>query len=110
MAFVPAAKKGDLWPGEMRGIVLFGKKVLLVNVDGDIRAYEDRCAHQGARLSEGKLEGGRIVCPLHEWTYDACTGCGANPPSVRLRAFPVRIEADEVCVDVAEASDMAVRR
>jgi toluene monooxygenase system ferredoxin subunit len=39
-AVMPAA---DLWAGELAGVQLGGQKIVLVNVEGEIRAFEDRC-------------------------------------------------------------------
>ncbi len=32
-------------------------------------AFEDRCAHRGARLSQGRVRGNRLICPYHGWEY-----------------------------------------
>jgi len=75
--------------------------VLLVR-DGDaVRAYENRCAHLGLPLSEGRLEGGVLTCGAHEWEYDAASGCGVNPASASVRRYDVKIEGEEIWVDVA---------
>ena len=89
----------DLWSGEMRAVVVGGRRLLLVRVGDHVGAYEDRCAHQGVCLSEGRLEGREIVCRAHEWRYDACTGRGVNPASVRLRAAAVRLQDGVIFVD-----------
>jgi toluene monooxygenase system ferredoxin subunit len=85
----------------MRAVVVDGARVLLVNVEGEVSAYLDRCAHQGYPLSRGSLEGCTLRCALHGWVYDARTGAGINPRSACLTNFPVRIEGDAVLVDVA---------
>jgi len=46
------------------------------------------------------LEGGEIVCRVHEWRYDACSGRGTNPAGVRLRVLPLRVENGRILVDV----------
>ena len=83
--FARAARLEDLWPGEMKGLVVEGRKVLLVNLDGTVRAYENRCAHQGVSLDEGRLREGVLECPAHHWEYDLRSGLGVNPASARLR-------------------------
>ena len=103
MSFVVASTLGELWSGEMRGVSVGGQPVLLVHVDGCVVAFQDACAHQRARLSEGRLEGREIVCPAHEWRYDARTGIGTNPPNARLRPLAVRVEGELILVDVATA-------
>lgn len=101
MAFAKAAPLDAVPAGGMAGVVVGGRKVLLVR-DGDaVRAYENRCAHLGLPLSDGRLEDGVLICGAHEWEYDAASGCGVNPASARLRRYEVRIEGGEVWVDVA---------
>ncbi len=90
----------DLWAGESLGLVVMGTKVLLVNVDGQIRAYEDRCTHRGGELSKGKLEGRVLTCWVHEWQYDAATGEGIRPRGVGLRKLSVWVEGNDILVDV----------
>jgi toluene monooxygenase system ferredoxin subunit len=100
MTFEKAATLDELWSGEKIGVVLHGQPVLLVNIDGRVCAYEDRCCHKGVALSAGKLEGHVLTCGVHGWTYDARTGEGLNPQRITLRRFPVRIEGDDIWVDL----------
>ena len=95
----------DLWEGEMVGLELDGVPVLLVNVDGEIRAYRDRCPHQGMRLSQGRLQGTTLTCAAHHWTYDLRAGRGINPCSAALEPIPVRVNDGQVWVAVSEADD-----
>jgi toluene monooxygenase system ferredoxin subunit len=104
MAFQKVATVDDLWSGEMLGLVVTGRKVLLVNLDGTIYAYEDKCAHLGVTLSNGHLRGAHLTCRAHQWEYDLCTGRGRIPATVRLRAFAVRVEHGNILVDVASTS------
>jgi toluene monooxygenase system ferredoxin subunit len=86
----------------MRGLVVEGAKVLIANVDGEVVAYEDRCAHQGVPLSRGQLErvGCTLTCAAHGWQYDLRTGDGINPKGVALRRLPVKIEAGGILVEM----------
>jgi toluene monooxygenase system ferredoxin subunit len=101
MPFEPVLAEGELWTGEMRGITVRGRRVLLVRTEEGVCAFEDRCAHLGVPLSQGKLEAGVITCSAHHYQYDAKTGRGINPERVRLRAFPVSIECGHIAVDLA---------
>jgi toluene monooxygenase system ferredoxin subunit len=108
MSFVKATTLDELWIGEKLGVVVLGRPVLLVNVEGTVCAYEDRCCHKGVALSLGKLEGHVLACSVHGWLYDARTGTGINPGNAKLRRFPVRIEGNDVLVDVAEMNDHGI--
>jgi toluene monooxygenase system ferredoxin subunit len=104
---MPATSKGlarvcalaDLWSGEMRGIELHGRKILLVNVGGTINAFPDRCLHQAMPLSAGRLVGCVLICAAHEWEYDACTGVGLNPQGVKLQRYPLEIRDGAIWID-----------
>jgi toluene monooxygenase system ferredoxin subunit len=90
----------ELWIGEMRGLSLNGRRVLVVRTDEGYAAFEDRCAHLGMRLSEGALSGCVLTCRAHHYQYDARSGQGINPKSVRLARFPVEVSEGAVHVDV----------
>jgi len=90
----------DLWPGEMKGVIVGTIKVLIVNVDGRLYAYEDRCAHQGVELSRGRLEGTTLTCWAHQWQYDITRGLGLNPLCAALRSFPLKVEEGRILVDL----------
>jgi toluene monooxygenase system ferredoxin subunit len=97
-----AATSDDLWSGEMRAACVGGRAVLLINVDGRVHAFEDRCAHQGVPLSQGRLAAGVLTCGAHEWQYDAATGQCLNPCGVALRTFPVEVRDGEIWVELGE--------
>jgi toluene monooxygenase system ferredoxin subunit len=107
MTFCRAASLDDLWIGEIMGIKIRGRDVLLVNLDGEVRAYEDRCAHKGLPLHHGRLSDGVITCPAHGWQYDLTTGRGVNPERVLLCSFVVKIEGNDVLVNVDESGTNA---
>lgn len=100
MTFVKVASLSEFWDGEKRCLVAQGHRVLLVKLDGRLYAYENRCAHRGMPLGSGRLEGHILTCPVHEWQYDLRTGHGVNPDGARLRPFALKIENDDVLVDL----------
>jgi len=104
MAFVRVIASDELWDGEMKSCTVAGLRVclLLLRIGDTVRAYEDRCAHLGVPLSEGTLRGSVLTCSAHHYEYDALTGCGINPCTVKLVEFPLRIEDGAICVDVPD--------
>lgn len=107
MAFETVLLADELWIGEMRGLTLRGRRVLVLRTEDGVHAYEDRCAHLGLPLSLGKLEGGVITCPAHHYQYDACSGCGVNPRRVQLRAYPVKVTDGNITVDIDAPAERA---
>jgi toluene monooxygenase system ferredoxin subunit len=77
----------DLWEGDMTAVTVDGESVLLVNIDGTVRAYSNRCPHQESPLDEGDLDGEKLTCSRHMWEFNARTGCGINPDDARLKSF-----------------------
>jgi len=60
--------------------------------DGDVAALVDQCPHRRMRLSEGRVEGGAIVCPYHGFRYDGA-GRGVSPgtPQMHLDAEALEV-------------------
>jgi toluene monooxygenase system ferredoxin subunit len=102
MGFAVAATLEEVWAGEMKACIVSGRRVLLLRTGDAVVAFEDRCAHQGVRISDGRWEGNVLTCPAHEWQYDARSGQGINPASARLHTFAVKVEDGKVWVDVEQ--------
>lgn len=100
MTAVKAATMTELARAGLLQRLVGGTKVVLVCAGGSVSAFEDRCAHLGLPLSGGRVEGTTLICPAHEWEYDARSGRGVNPSTACLKAFPVTIDDDEIRVDV----------
>ena len=72
---------------------------LVANVDLVIIRYDDqvsvlygRCAHRGALMSDGHVEGENIICGVHGWDYRLSTGVSSYNNSERLQKFTSWIE------------------
>jgi len=97
------ARVDDLAEGTTKRVVVDGAEVLLCSVDGKIYAIEDVCTHDGGALDQGLLEGDRIMCPRHGAYFDVRTGAALTLPAViPVRTYAVRVEGDEVFVDLDE--------
>jgi toluene monooxygenase system ferredoxin subunit len=92
----PVMAGDDLWEGELAGMEVAGKKLVLLNVGGEIRAFEDRCPHLSSRLSEGDLDTCTLTCAAHLWEFDALTGKGTNPGNSQLKVFETRVAAGNI--------------
>ncbi len=101
MSFEKAASLDELWCGEMRGVTVNGRRVVVVHVEGCVAAFEDKCPHLGVALSEGSLDGDVLTCRAHGWSYDVRTGHGVNPEDARLVRVATRVDGDAVLVDAA---------
>jgi toluene monooxygenase system ferredoxin subunit len=107
MPFQKATTTDELWSGEMTGLSIGGQPILLVNIDGVVRAYADWCPHQRSRLSVGSLADRVLICASHHWQFDAVTGRGINPKDACLTPIAVRVAEGQILVDVSEAKDIS---
>jgi nitrite reductase/ring-hydroxylating ferredoxin subunit len=97
--FVPVGKTSDLQPGQMKWVAVDRDRVLLVNVEGTYYALQDKCGHQWAPLSRGRLHGAVIECPLHFARFDVRTGALlSGPVATDIPVYDVHIEAETVYV------------
>ncbi|HTV88870.1 MAG TPA: non-heme iron oxygenase ferredoxin subunit [Stellaceae bacterium] len=95
--WVTAAKRSDLAPGDVLGVVLNGREIALYELDGELYATDDVCTHAYARLSDGFLDRDEIECPLHAGRFDVKTGKATAPPCTDdLKTYPVRIAGDAI--------------
>ncbi len=57
---------------------------LVVLADRRAFVVDDRCPHDGGPLSDGFLDGDRLVCARHGWEVDPCSGaCGRRQVATR---------------------------
>ena len=65
-------------------------------------ASDGWCTHERAHLADGFVIGGEIECPLHQGRFEIASGKPKSPPvCVRLKVYPVKIEAGQVMLGVS---------
>ncbi len=81
----------DLRNGQLRVFPELGEHgIVICRVAGELHAVTDNCSHRDAKLSEGRLRGPLLTCPLHGAQFDVRTGAHQGPPaSVPIACFPV---------------------
>jgi 3-phenylpropionate/trans-cinnamate dioxygenase ferredoxin subunit len=110
---------GEIVPGGRKIVTVGGRSIGVFNLDGEFFALRNRCPHQGGPLCEGSLwgrlsarapgeieyqRGGIVSCGWHGWEFDIRTGQSwCDPVRLRVRAYPVSVEAGETLLEDAEA-------
>ena len=95
----PVARASDIVPGTLSAVRLLAEDLLLWRSPAGVEAWRDHCPHRGARLSLGRVRGGRVICPYHGLEYEAGGRC------VRVPAHPDRSpprQARATCYRVTE--------
>ena len=72
--FVEVSRVDELKYGTMKAINLAGRQILVARVGDKYYVTDNRCPHMGGALSEGKLEGTVVTCPLHGSQFDLTDG------------------------------------
>ncbi len=100
MAFEVVANLSELPPGSLTEITIGDKQLALCNVDGAVHAIDGVCPHRNGPLGQGALHGSLVVCPWHAWEFDCITGRHDYNPSIRLDTFAVKVEGNDILVDL----------
>ena len=48
--------------------------VVVIRYDEKVSVLYGRCAHRGALMSDGHIDGDNIICGVHGWDYKFDTG------------------------------------
>jgi 3-phenylpropionate/trans-cinnamate dioxygenase ferredoxin subunit len=112
--FTEVSKIDELKSGTMKAVNVEGRQVLLARVDDKYYAVDNVCPHMKGNLSQGKLEGTVVTCPVHGSQFDISNGRvvrwlkggfmsklgKAVKPSRDLTVYNVKVEDDRVLVKV----------
>ena len=123
MKRIVVGKVSEIPPGERKIIVPFRGRagVGIFNVNGSFYALRNICPHKRGPLCMGEVAGrghanappsmtsgevgyerdGEIIrCPWHAWTFDIATGQCLVDPAVRVKTYPIRVDGDDLVVDI----------
>ena len=76
--------------------------LVLVRYDDSVSVLYGRCAHRGALMSDGHIDGDNLICGVHGWDYRVDTGISEYNNSETLPKFSAWIEDGQVLVDLDE--------
>lgn len=98
---VAVARLDDVPAGTMLMVQVDGTDILLVNLDGTVRAMQGVCSHEYFELDRGFLTGDTLTCALHLSRFDLDTGEALDPPAeLPLITYPVAVENGEIVIEL----------
>lgn len=102
MAYVTVGKVSEIPEGQMKGVLVQGKPLVICHVEKNgIYVVDDVCTHDNGSLSDGWLEGTAVECPRHGARFDVTSGkVICLPAAMPILSYPVQVEGDEIRVDV----------
>ena len=89
----PVAYSGDV-ADRPRPFRIFNKDYVMWRPvpGGPVRAALDECPHRSARLSQGEVLGGDLVCPYHGWQFGPSGACVRIPTNDADTPIPRRAQ------------------
>lgn len=103
--WIRAAAASDVRADEPIGVSVGGRAIALYRVEDEVFATDNHCTHGDALLSEGFQMDHCIECPLHQGQFDIRTGeAMCAPVTEPIRVYPVRVDGDDVLVQIAPAA------
>jgi nitrite reductase (NADH) small subunit/3-phenylpropionate/trans-cinnamate dioxygenase ferredoxin subunit len=100
--FQTVCRVGEVVEGEGKTVPVGDRLVAVFCQGGQYFAIDDVCPHMGASLSAGYVENGIVTCPWHAWRFRLHDGAWADNPRLKIGCYTVRVEGDEVQVQVPE--------
>ena len=98
---VKVADTNQLPTGKATAVDLDGTRIAVFNVGGTFYALEDTCPHAGGPLSEGHVDGDKVVCPWHDAAFDLKTGDVLSPPAFEgVKSYRVVVEGNDVKIEL----------
>ena len=99
--WIKACNLEQVKEGQLLGLTINDKKILLANLKGKIHATDLICTHANADLSTGFLSEEGVRCPLHLSVFKLEDGMPQNlPAETALKVYNVKIDDNEVYVEV----------
>jgi NAD(P)H-dependent nitrite reductase small subunit len=100
--FVKVARASEIFERKAKLIKVDDEDIALWRVDGKLYAINNVCAHQHfSALHQGELDGLKVTCPMHGWTYSLETG-KAEVGSGKVKTYQVRVEGENVFLEVGK--------
>ncbi len=90
---VQVAKLQEIPSGSRINVTVSGKSLILLNNDGKVLAFDEKCTHRGCSLLKGKLAGNTIECPCHSARFNIISGKVTQGPATQpIAVYPVTVE------------------
>ncbi len=103
--YVKIAKAHEIPKNKMQVFKVEDHEILVINVEGKLYAFENRCPHMGYPLYFGSLEGTVLTCGFHNEKFDVTTGKSLGSVTDKpLKRFKIKIHNSFAQVEKPEAT------
>jgi nitrite reductase/ring-hydroxylating ferredoxin subunit len=85
----------------LQKIKVGGKNICIGSYEGELFAVSAYCPHAGGVLSGGWCKDGKIICPIHRYSYDLHTGKGSPGQGDYVDVYPIEKREDGVYIGIS---------
>ncbi|HTD98212.1 MAG TPA: Rieske 2Fe-2S domain-containing protein [Mucilaginibacter sp.] len=78
-----------------------GKNICLVGFENEVFALSAKCPHAGGDLTAGWCKDGKLVCPVHRYSFDLHTGKGSEGQNDYIDTYPIEIKDGAIYVGIS---------
>ena len=88
---IPLIELSALPEGRGRRVCKAALDLAVFRIGDAVYAIDDSCPHAGGSLSNGKLQGTRVICPVHGLKFDLDIVCHPSAPTLQAKKYPLRV-------------------
>ena len=99
---IPLIELSALPAGRGRRVCRAGLDLAVFRVSDAVYAIDDSCPHAGGSLSNGKLQGTRVTCPVHGLRFDLDNVSPPGAPTLEVNKYPLQVVAGMVMLAVPD--------
>lgn len=97
-SWVIAASESDVKEGKMKPVEVGDTRILLIRIQGEIFAIENRCPHMNCPLQGGIIQDYSIKCPCHSWSFDIRTGSYVASDKIKVNVYETQLKDGNISV------------
>ena len=92
------AEIDEIPSGKSKLVMVDDKPIAIFNINGKIFAWDNRCPHRGASLSDGNISDSVIQCEFHLWEFDVNKACSIANSSIKIKTYPIEIKNGDILI------------
>ncbi|SFM79308.1 Rieske (2Fe-2S) protein [Methanolobus profundi] len=93
-----AADDNEVKEGKIVPVSIGDQQMILLRINGEVFALENRCPHMNCQLQGGTLQEYSIKCPCHSWTFDVRTGAYIASDKIRVNVYETQVKDGKISI------------
>ena len=103
---IPLIKLSELPVGRGRRVCSAGLDLAIFHIGAEVFAIDDSCPHAGASLSNGRLQGSKVVCPAHGLRFDLVGTACPSAEILDTNRYPIQVVDGLVVLTTSEQASI----